>query len=54
MAVMDKNEERSDKNENSKEQAPTEDGSLESFITKHYELQKVMHAIVKVWSNVTS
>ena len=52
MADKNKNEERSDKNENSKEQAPSEDGSLESFITKHYELQKVMHWVVKIWSNV--
>ena len=41
MADKDKNEQRPDKNENSNEQTPTEDGSLESFITQHYALQKV-------------
>ena len=45
MADKDENEQRSDKNENSHEQTPTEGGSLETFITQHYTLQKVKNKV---------
>ena len=54
MADKDENEQRSDKNENSHEQTPTEGGSLETFITQHYTLQKVKNKIDKRFSHVSS